>query len=471
MILSRCFYLSLLSALLLVAASVSRAAPIPNGRYKAACECAPDYRINDPRERDNPPLPPLPPPSSPIAPLEPFEGSESISYFDDSFVEDAFGALAVDQADHLATLWSGHWSLHNEIELIFGIAPKFFLRRHHRLLSPFELFILSGLRAARHPGAGYATKDEADKILEDIWAIRSVRDLPACRAYKTGILYPLWGESDFTNIDVEDETQFLVNTRGELSAIRVEVWQAPEEFPEDEKPNFHVDPEACFVIDSQVDPQTKKVSRYKPTFPPVRDSASVDTDPVLIEEDDYLVWAEDLLAPEQLNPPEVEELLFEEDPILLQEEADAADEGCTDPEAENYDPNAEIDDSSCTYLLYGCTDPAAKNYDERVVFDDGTCEYWDSYCLCRCADGEITPTPESGWTTYTIADVFTQDQCLAHNDGPCYGWTTLYLENSYEETYYPASGTQSCDWIVPEGPDYFDPGPFDADSSLGMLGR
>ena len=52
--------------------------------------------------------------------------------------------------------------------------------------------------------------------------------------------------------------------------------------------------------------------------------------------------------------------------------------GCTDPDAENYDPFATDDDGSCTYAapdVYGCTDPAAENYDPSATIDDGSCTY------------------------------------------------------------------------------------------------
>lgn len=47
--------------------------------------------------------------------------------------------------------------------------------------------------------------------------------------------------------------------------------------------------------------------------------------------------------------------------------------GCTDPNAQNYDPNAQLDDGSCLYD--GCTDPNASNYDPNASTDDGSCVY------------------------------------------------------------------------------------------------
>lgn len=46
-------------------------------------------------------------------------------------------------------------------------------------------------------------------------------------------------------------------------------------------------------------------------------------------------------------------------------------EGCTDITADNYNPNATVDDGSCIYI--GCLDPAACNFDSTALTDDGSC--------------------------------------------------------------------------------------------------
>ena len=50
-------------------------------------------------------------------------------------------------------------------------------------------------------------------------------------------------------------------------------------------------------------------------------------------------------------------------------------QGCTDPTAQNYDPNATVDDGSCIATIYGCTDPTALNYYAGADEDDGSCVY------------------------------------------------------------------------------------------------
>tara|TARA_R110000772_G_scaffold35255_1_gene85117 strand:+ start:19341 stop:23894 length:4554 start_codon:yes stop_codon:yes gene_type:complete len=47
--------------------------------------------------------------------------------------------------------------------------------------------------------------------------------------------------------------------------------------------------------------------------------------------------------------------------------------GCTDPNAQNYDATAVLDDGSCLYD--GCTDPNALNYNPNAATDDGSCIY------------------------------------------------------------------------------------------------
>ncbi|PLX08327.1 MAG: hypothetical protein C0594_06165 [Marinilabiliales bacterium] len=47
--------------------------------------------------------------------------------------------------------------------------------------------------------------------------------------------------------------------------------------------------------------------------------------------------------------------------------------GCTDPDAENYDPEATTDDETC--VIKGCMDVEADNFDSEANSDDGSCTY------------------------------------------------------------------------------------------------
>jgi hypothetical protein len=46
--------------------------------------------------------------------------------------------------------------------------------------------------------------------------------------------------------------------------------------------------------------------------------------------------------------------------------------GCTDPDADNYNPNANIENGTCDYgFLLGCMDSNALNYNPDATYDDG----------------------------------------------------------------------------------------------------
>lgn len=51
-------------------------------------------------------------------------------------------------------------------------------------------------------------------------------------------------------------------------------------------------------------------------------------------------------------------------------------EGCTDPNAFNYDPNATFSAGNCIDRVFGCTNESAANYDSNANTDDGSCDYY-----------------------------------------------------------------------------------------------
>lgn len=75
--------------------------------------------------------------------------------------------------------------------------------------------------------------------------------------------------------------------------------------------------------------------------------------------------------------------------------------GCTDPDADNYDEDATIDDGSCTYDgdVYGCTDPEADNYNADATIDDGSCTYGGGGGGGQCVD-EL----QGGWVDSVISN-------------------------------------------------------------------
>ena len=57
-------------------------------------------------------------------------------------------------------------------------------------------------------------------------------------------------------------------------------------------------------------------------------------------------------------------------------------EGCTDPGACNFNPNATCSNySSCDYSCQGCTNPVAFNFNPTSTIDNGTCstDHWATF--------------------------------------------------------------------------------------------
>ena len=69
-------------------------------------------------------------------------------------------------------------------------------------------------------------------------------------------------------------------------------------------------------------------------------------------------------------------------------------QGCTDPTACNYDQNATISNGDCDYGCYGCTEADAVNFDGAAIYDDGTCCYEEYFFFLEVGggswDGEIS---------------------------------------------------------------------------------
>lgn len=88
--------------------------------------------------------------------------------------------------------------------------------------------------------------------------------------------------------------------------------------------------------------------------------------------------------------------------------------GCTDQMAINYNPQARLDDRSCSYIG-GCTDCLAINYDSNAVSNNGTCQYEliDHLGTYLVTDSLISPDLSIARDTYDIT--FKRDTCGAFN--------------------------------------------------------
>ena len=72
-----------------------------------------------------------------------------------------------------------------------------------------------------------------------------------------------------------------------------------------------------------------------------------------------------------------------------------------DPLADNYDPNATVDDGSCTYTgVLGCTDATASNFNSAATSDDGSCLFPVTFTV------DMNCYPDAFSTVYVTGPVF-----------------------------------------------------------------
>ena len=106
-------------------------------------------------------------------------------------------------------------------------------------------------------------------------------------------------------------------------------------------------------------------------------------------------------------------------------------DGCTDPLATNYDPDATVDDGSCTYPILGCTDSDAFNYNSQASIDDGSCLY------NGCINNAVGDNPDiHGYCSNGLFVGFDA------NGNPLFGACTPSL--GYEVTNYNPNLSYDC---------------------------
>ena len=95
-------------------------------------------------------------------------------------------------------------------------------------------------------------------------------------------------------------------------------------------------------------------------------------------------------------------------------------DGCTDRDATNYDPRATDDDDSCIFPVLGCTDPTANNYNEAAEEDDDSCTY-DAGTIPGCMDETANnynaeATTDNGSCTYDVVGCMDETACNYDED-------------------------------------------------------
>ena len=94
--------------------------------------------------------------------------------------------------------------------------------------------------------------------------------------------------------------------------------------------------------------------------------------------------------------------------------------GCTDSEANNFDPEATEDDGSCLLIIVGCDEPLACNYDLLANENDGSCEF-ESCVGCTlesaCNFDASSTLPDNDSCLFPVMYYDCDNQCIGDNDG------------------------------------------------------
>jgi len=124
--------------------------------------------------------------------------------------------------------------------------------------------------------------------------------------------------------------------------------------------------------------------------------------------------------------------------------------GCTDAAAANYEPTANAENNSCSYVFSqsvpGCTDPLACNYDSLATFDNGSCTYNCYGCTDPVAlNFNTNATIPCNGNYGNYCDTPGPSNCCCEYHLMVYGCTDPYAQN-----YDPSADTDdgSCDYTI-----------------------
>ncbi|NQX92460.1 MAG: HYR domain-containing protein, partial [Flavobacteriales bacterium] len=135
--------------------------------------------------------------------------------------------------------------------------------------------------------------------------------------------------------------------------------------------------------------------------------------------------------------------------------------GCTDGNSCNYDPMANVEDGSCQQICLGCTAPEAVNYDPQANVDDGSCAAYDCYDGAPVktfvkennATGEDAIdqiTPGVGITRGSNQGLFNSETETGYNFGIS-PEGTLWKLGLYDPADDPLNDGQYSDWRTHHG--------------------
>ena len=199
-------------------------------------------------------------------------------------------------------------------------------------------------------------------------------------------------------------------------------------------------------------------------IPGCTDSTACNFNPDAVFEDESCLFPQDVFGTDDVDCDGA--CLQDADGDGVCDEAEV--DGCTQPPACNFNPEATEDDGSCDFSCYGCTDSTACNFNSEATQEDGACLYpLDLYgfeyldCNGDClqdvdGDGVCDEAEVLGCTDETACNF---DPEATDEDGSCTQWvaesvvgpSTASEGDTVIYAVDPVSDDHIYGWILPEG--------------------